>query len=123
MTDDQRYAQYMLCWIDAFDWPDVDVAAECLPQLKAHWAGHSQADLECISRRLWEWFDSNRAADALALADKRMLLVRMLICLAWPKSADLKDQGFFEDLLAHAGVSKFEMLFHGPTRPPRKRLQ
>lgn len=109
---DQEYARYMLRWIDALDWPEFPLAEAELPALRSYWLQGDVADLDAIATRLWSWVDAH--GDPRLSDDHRMLLARMLICVAAPESRELERRGFFEQLLRRRGVSRDRIVASGP---------
>jgi hypothetical protein len=113
--EDLAYASYMLSWIEKLDWPQLPVADEALPQLRAYWRDSADTDLDALSDRLWAWVDANGGPQPST--DKRMILVRMLICLAAVPNRELEQVGYFEELLRNYGVAN-EALSRGAPRKP-----
>lgn len=101
---DRDYARHMLGWIDALSWPEFALAEAELPALRAHWLDDAPTDLDAIADRLWAWVDAN-GGESLP-TDRRMILARMLICLAAPENRELEERGYFEELLRRCGVSE-----------------
>ena len=113
--EDLAYASYMLSWIEKLDWPQLAIAEEALPQLQACWRDSADTDLDAISDRLWAWVDANGGPQPST--DKRMILVRMLICLAAVPNRELEKVGYFEQLLQNYGVADAEIARARPRKP------
>jgi hypothetical protein len=113
--EDLAYASYMLSWIEKLDWPQLPIADETLPQLQAYWRDSADTDLDAISERLWAWVDANGGPQPST--DKRMILVRMLICLAAVPNRELEQVGYFEELLRNYGVASEEVSRTAPRKP------
>jgi len=114
-SEDLAYATYMLGWIEKLDWPQLPIAAETLPSLRAYWIESADTDLDAISDRLWAWVDANGGPQPST--DRSMILVRMLICLAATPNRELEQVGYFEELLQNYGVAT-EQLAHAKPRKP-----
>jgi hypothetical protein len=112
MDMNKTYADYMSTWIDSLGPQDVEVANTCLDQVKLFWSSGSATDLQAIREQLWSWVDANGGSGNSA--DKNMLFVRMVLCLAYEDNRELQDMGYFEDLLANWGISRSEINKHGP---------
>ena len=113
--EDVAYATYMLGWIEKLDWPQLPIADETLPALRAYWQESVETDLGAISDRLWAWVDAN--GGPAPSSDHQMILARMLICLAAVPNRELEQVGFFEDLLRNYGVASDEVLRAAPRKP------
>lgn len=113
--EDLAYATYMLGWIDKLEWPQLPIADEALPQLRAYWMDSVETDLDAISDRLWAWVDANGGPKPST--DRRMILVRMLICLAAVPNRELEQVGYFEDLLRSYGVASDAVARAVPRKP------
>jgi hypothetical protein len=113
---DRDYARYMLGWIDALSWPEFALAEAELPALRAYWLDGVPTDLDAIADRLWSWIDAN-AVESLP-SDRRMILARMLLCLAAAENRELEERGYFEALLRCYGVS--EQAIAGRRRDARR---
>ncbi len=100
---DQAYADYMLHWVQTLEWPSLPVADQTLPQIQAWWRDRAAIDLEAVADQLWAWVDAN--GGQARSTDKRMILARMLICLASPGNQELQQRGYFEELLDLYGVA------------------
>lgn len=105
--EDLAYATYMLDWVDRLEWPQLAIADAALPQLRAFWTQSVDTDLDAISDQLWAWVDANGGPQPST--DRRMILVRMLICLAAVPNRELEQVGYFEDLLRSYGVANDEV--------------
>lgn len=105
---DRAYAAYMIHWIGKLDWPDLAIADLHWPQLRDYWQADAPADLDAIAQALWEWVDDNGGPSPST--ERRMLRVRMLICLAAADNRQLEDVGYFEDLLRWYGLAPGEIL-------------
>lgn len=103
-TANQDYARYMLRWIEALEWPEFPLAEAELPALRGFWDSGDVADLDAIEARLWAWVDAHGGPAHPLEGDARMILARMLICVAQPDNRELQERGYFEELLARAGV-------------------
>jgi hypothetical protein len=114
-SEDLAYATYMLNWVDKLDWPDLPIADEALPALRAYWMESVDTDLDAISERLWAWVDANGGPQPST--DKSMILVRMLICLAAVPNRELEQVGYFEQLLRNYGVASAEVAHTAPRKP------
>ena len=101
---DVAYATYMLNWIESLAWPQLAIADDTLPRLRAYWTAAEEVDLEAINERLWAWVDANGGPQPSR--DKAMILVRMLICLAAVPNRELEEVGYFEDLLTLYGLPR-----------------
>lgn len=113
--EDLAYATYMLNWVDRLEWPPLAIADETLPQLRAFWTQSVDTDLDAISDRLWAWVDANGGPQPST--DRRMILVRMLICLAAVPNRELEQVGYFEELLRNHGVASAEIARARPRKP------
>lgn len=116
-NDDQEYARYMLRWVEDLEWPEFPLAEAELPALRGYWIDGDLADLDAIAARLWAWVDAHGGPELNE--DRRMLLARMLICLAEPENRELERRGFFEELLQRAGVPDAQIA----SRRPRARRE
>lgn len=114
-AEDLAYATYMLNWVDKLDWPELAIADQTLPALRAYWTQSVDADLDAISERLWAWVDANGGPQPST--DKRMILVRMLICLAAVPNRELEHVGYFEELLRNYGVASDDVARAAPRKP------
>ncbi len=101
--EDLAYASYMLGWIEKLDWPQLPIADETLPELRAFWQDAIETDLDAIGDRLWAWVDANGGPQPST--DRQMILARMLICLAAVPNRELEKVGYFEQLLQNYGVA------------------
>lgn len=113
--EDLAYATYMLRWIEKLDWPELPIAAEALPHLRAYWTESADTDLDAISDRLWAWVDANGGPQPST--DKQMILARMLICLAAVPNRELEQVGYFEQLLGNYGVASEDISRAMPRKP------
>jgi hypothetical protein len=104
----QAYADYMLHWVQTLEWPSLPVADQTLPLLIAYWRDRAATDLEAVADQLWAWVDAE-GGDARS-TDKRMILARMLICLANDDHHELQQRGYFEELLDLYGVAPEDIL-------------
>ena len=104
----QDYARYMLRWIESLEWPEFPLAEAELPALRGYWDNGDAADLDGIEARLWAWVDAH-GGPAAALDSPRMILARMLICVAQADNQELRERGYFEELLARAGAPSGEV--------------
>lgn len=100
----QDYARYMLRWIEALEWPEFPLAEAELPALRGYWVNGDLADLDAIEARLWAWVDAHGGPAQPVEGNSRLILARMLICMAQPDNRELRERGYFEELLARAGV-------------------
>ncbi|MGE4070749.1 MAG: hypothetical protein AB7E72_06195 [Lysobacterales bacterium] len=107
-TADQAYADYMLHWVQTLEWPSLPVAEQTLPQIQAWWRDRAATDLDAVADRLWAWVDAN--GGQAHSSDQRMILARMLICLASPSNRELQQRGYFEELLDLYGVAPEDIL-------------
>jgi hypothetical protein len=119
MDDNHKYAGYMLRWVESLDWPSLDIAENTIPLIQAYWSDAKSVDLEGLRERLWAWVDAN--GGPRPIREKRTVLVRMLLCLAYEDNRELEDMGFFEDLLALSGLSRAEINKYGAANPPPRR--
>lgn len=113
---DQDYARYMLRWIEELSWPEFPLAEAELPALRGYWLQGDVADLDAIADRLWNWVDAH--GGSAPSDDRRMLLARMLICLAAADNRELEARGYFEELLQRCGVGTEQI---APRRPAARR--
>lgn len=113
--EDLAYANYMLHWVESLAWPQLPIAEETLPSLRAYWKDSAETDLDAISDRLWAWVDANGGPQPST--DRRMILVRMLICLAAVPNRELEQVGYFEELLRNYGVADAEISHARPRKP------
>lgn len=126
------YARYMLRWIEALDWPEFPLAEAELPALRGYWDSGDVADLDAIEARLWAWVDAHGGPAHPLQGDARMILARMLICVAQADNRELQERGYFEELLARAGVPPERIAisnagrrtpWHGEAAPPEAPAQ
>jgi len=114
-ADDVAYATYMLHWVETLVWPQLPIADELLPSLRACWIDSADTDLDVISDRLWAWVDANGGPQPST--DQRMILARMLICLAAVPNRELEAVGYFEELLGNYGVMRSDIEHARPRKP------
>jgi hypothetical protein len=107
-TDENKhYAIHMYRWIESLDQPKVEVALESLAALRAFWFTGTAVDLQALQEKLWTWVDAN--GGPCSSNDRGMLFVRLVLCLAYEDNHELRDMGFFDDLLANWGISRSEI--------------
>lgn len=115
----QEYARYMLRWIEEIPWPEFPLAEAELPALRGYWDHGDVADLAAIEARLWSWVDAHGGPAQPLAGDLRMILARMLICVAQLDNQELQARGYFEELLQAAGVARDRIQARSTRRPPR----
>jgi len=107
MDENLDYAKYMIHWVNKLDLPSVDISDSSFKLLQKYWMNGASINLEEIRDQLWTWVDEN--GGPAPSADKTMCNVRMVLCLAYENNQELKQMGYFEELLVNAGVPKSEI--------------
>ncbi|WP_127559265.1 hypothetical protein [Saccharospirillum alexandrii] len=106
-----EYAQYMISWIEKIEAQFQSPISDSYEALKAYWS-ESGVDFneDEMKEKLWAWVDGN--GGPRITSDKEMAVARMVLCLAYKDKVtmdELKDIGFFEDLLEQYGYSRTEI--------------
>jgi hypothetical protein len=116
VNENKQYAIFMSNWIESLDAPEVEVAVDCFSKLKSFWVEGTNTDLSELREKLWNWVDLNNGPRIDT--DKRMLYVRLIICLTSEDNRELEDMGFFDDLLVAWGISRSEISKKFPRKRP-----
>ena len=114
------YAQYMITWIEYIDHTLSSELSDTYARIKEYWINDGPAfDVSETKEILWSWVDNNGGPGIVA--DKDMLLARMAICVSTTdenEGRELREMGFFEDLLEHYGFSREEINKTSPDNLP-----
>ena len=101
----------MIGWIDRLGFSLPEPFSSTYPKLKNYWISDEQDfDEDSVKESLWSWVDTNGCPGSTN--EKNMNVARMILCLAYKNYEDieeLKDMGFFDDLLANYGISRDEI--------------
>lgn len=101
----------MIGWIDRLEFELPEPFSNIYPILKNYWVGDEQDfDEVSVKESLWSWIDKNGGPGSTN--EKNMNVARMILCLAYKNHEDieeLKDIGFFDDLLANYGIPRDEI--------------
>jgi len=107
MDDNLDYAKYMIRWVNKLELPSVSVSDSSFKLLQQYWLSDNKVNLEEVREQLWTWVDEN--GGPAPSTDKTMCNVRMVLCLAYENNQELKEMGYFEDLLVNVGVPRSEI--------------
>jgi len=101
----------MIFWIDRIDPVLAEPFAQAYAILKSYWSGSgADFDEENLREELWDSVDG-RGGPRID-HDRYKLVTRMILCLAYKDHEtidELRDTGFFEDLLEKYGFSREEI--------------
>ncbi len=101
----------MIGWIDRLEFSLPEPFVSAYPTLKNYWIGDERDfDEDSVKESLWNWVDKNGGPGSTN--EKDMNVARMILCLAYKSYEDideLKDMGFFDDLLVNYGISRDEI--------------
>ena len=110
------FANYMIAWIHRITVPSISELSDAFSELELHWKDTRPTNLESVREKLWSWVDVNGGSGNFH--DHKLLVARMILCLAYPDNRELEDMGFFEDLLSNYGISRSEINRYSPSNIP-----
>ncbi|PSF08125.1 hypothetical protein C7H09_09230 [Marinobacter fuscus] len=102
MTE-KEYAIHMIRWINKLGLPDIEPAKRAFFMAKSFWKEGNTENFEAIKNELWLWVDNN--GGPRITSERDMVIVRMIMCVASEDVTEVRDMGFFEDLLVSLGFS------------------
>ncbi|WP_440904794.1 hypothetical protein ACMZOO_00785 [Catenovulum sp. SX2] len=105
MNENNDYAKHMIYWLERLRVPNSQLANDSFEQLKEYWLNGKPIELEEMRNKLWAWVDKNNGDNT---AHSKVVRMRMLLCLTYENNREIKDIGFFEDLLVSIGITHEE---------------